>query len=262
MEIFLSWSKDWSQELTKAFRDWIPYVLQDVSPFMSAADIALGTNWNEKINSQLEKSTIGILFVTPENIDSSWLNFEAGALSKSLEKGSKIIPILFGDKDINIKLSGSPLKQFQSVIHPDKKGFENLIGTLNDSSENPLDQEKISKTFEKWWPDFETNLNSINKKYDTVKSDTQEVTGNSLQNSEALIYNISDKLDILLRKPNGTFIEQDPTFYQAIGEIMTIREKLDMFANQALLSGLDKSTLGNLLIQMDGPLKYIKSKQR
>lgn len=251
MEIFLSWSGDQSRDLTEAFRNWIPLVLQNISPFMSQQDIDLGDNWNEKINSQLEKSTIGIIFVTPENVNSSWLNFEAGALSKSLEKGSKIIPILFGDNDINIKLSGSPLKQFQSVIHPDKKGFKSLIGTLNNSSENPLDQEKINKTFEKWWPDFEHQLNDINEKYLDNKSNTEENSRDSVKNSELLISNMSDKIDKLLR--SQTYMVP----IEVTNQLTKSLYQLQQFQMNAEVSDRERKVLGEIISNFSNPINII-----
>uniref|UniRef100_UPI0024816846 toll/interleukin-1 receptor domain-containing protein n=1 Tax=Liquorilactobacillus sicerae TaxID=1416943 RepID=UPI0024816846 len=90
--------------------------LQYTEPFMSSDDIARGDDWNNKINGELNNSRIGILFITPENINSNWLNFEAGALfswKNKDEQQGMVMPVMINSLDITSVLSKSPLKQFQ-----------------------------------------------------------------------------------------------------------------------------------------------------
>lgn len=84
MKVFVSWSGERSQMLAQALRDWLPLVLHYVQPWLSEKDIDAGKRWSSEIAKQLEESNIGIICITPENIDSSWILFEAGALAKSL----------------------------------------------------------------------------------------------------------------------------------------------------------------------------------
>lgn len=108
MKIFISWSGEQSNRIAQAFHTWIPAVLQVVKPYFTPSDIEKGARWSTEIAKKLEESSIGILCITREGVDSNWLNFEAGALSKNLEK-SKVCPILCGIE--NTDLSG-PLSQF------------------------------------------------------------------------------------------------------------------------------------------------------
>ncbi|WP_063608410.1 TIR domain-containing protein [Shouchella clausii] len=85
MKVFLSWSGSESEQLAKIFKDWLPNVLQYVEPYMSSQDINLGERWNNNISASLEDSTFGLIFVTPNNINAPWLNYEAGALSKTFD---------------------------------------------------------------------------------------------------------------------------------------------------------------------------------
>jgi hypothetical protein len=112
MKVFLSWSGDISHKVACAFRDWLPSVLQSVRPYVSSEDIDKGARWSTDIAAELAESSYGVLVVTRDNIAAPWVNFEAGALSKALEK-SRVSPFLFGVKRSDVH---GPLLQFQSTI--------------------------------------------------------------------------------------------------------------------------------------------------
>ena len=110
MKVFISWSGDTSFEVAKILKEWIPCVIQDVQPYFSSEDIDKGARWSTDIAKELESASFGILCVTKDNLESQWLNFEAGALSKAIDK-SKVCPLLFRLKPSDI--SDSPILQFQ-----------------------------------------------------------------------------------------------------------------------------------------------------
>jgi hypothetical protein len=62
----------------------------------------------------LERSTVGIVVVTPANANRPWLNFEAGRLSSKIEsKGGVVMPLL-----VNLELAditGTPLSTLNAV---------------------------------------------------------------------------------------------------------------------------------------------------
>ncbi|MDZ7826632.1 MAG: TIR domain-containing protein [Gammaproteobacteria bacterium] len=62
-------------------------------PYFTPDDIEKGSRWSNEIAKELEASDIGVLFITQDNLDSAWIMYEAGALSKKLEK-SKVLPYL------------------------------------------------------------------------------------------------------------------------------------------------------------------------
>lgn len=162
MKVFISWSGVLSKELGEALRDWIPVVLQAVNPYFTPSDVEKGTRWSTDIARELEGSSIGILCITRENINSPWMLFEAGALSKSLEK-SHVCPMLFGIT--NTDLAG-PLKQFQTTAF-DKAEMKQLITVINNRiPEGKLTAKTLETVFEKWWPDLDEKVNSILSKVD------------------------------------------------------------------------------------------------
>ena len=110
MKVFISWSGDKSLKVAKILKDWIPCVIQDIQPYFSTEDIDKGARWSSDIAKELSDADFGILCVTKDNLESQWLNFEAGALSKTLDK-VKVCSFLFDLKPSEI--SNSPILQFQ-----------------------------------------------------------------------------------------------------------------------------------------------------
>ena len=157
MKVFISWSGQHSKKLGEALRDWIPGVLQLVKPYFTPSDIEKGTRWLTDISTELSESQIGILCVTRDNIHSDWILFEAGALSKSLDK-SHVCPVLFGIN--NTDLAG-PLKQFQTTEF-EKSDIHRLLSVINNGiGEQKLPSKTFDTVFEKWWPDLETKIDQI-----------------------------------------------------------------------------------------------------
>ncbi len=112
MKVFISWSGNISLKVALIFRDWLPSVIQSIEPYVSSEDIDKGARWSTDIAKELENSTFGILCVTKENLEAPWLSFEAGALSKTMEK-SFVSPFLFDIKRSEVQ---GPILQFQSTI--------------------------------------------------------------------------------------------------------------------------------------------------
>lgn len=160
MKVFISWSGKNSKKLGETLRDWLPAVLQMVQPYFTPSDIEKGTRWNSEIAKELESSEVGILCVTRDNLHSDWVMFEAGALSKSLDK-AHVCPVLFGIH--NTDLAG-PLKQFQTTEF-DKEDFKKLVSVINNKlGENKLPAKVLDSVFEKWWPELKTKIDKILKK--------------------------------------------------------------------------------------------------
>jgi len=88
----------------------IASVIQSLEPYVSSEDIDKGTRWSTDIAKELENSSFGILCVTKENLTAPWLTFEAGALSKTMDKAF-VSPFLF---DIKRSEVDGPILQFQT----------------------------------------------------------------------------------------------------------------------------------------------------
>ena len=142
-----------SESVAQTFRDWLPSVLQNVRPYYTPDDIGKGSRWASEIRGELEGSDFGIIFLTPENLTSPWILFEAGALSK-LEK-SKVAPLLLGLEPTDVS---GPLSQLQLTKFNKEECFK-LIKALNRSLDSrALEPSVLNNVFEKWWPDLEEKV--------------------------------------------------------------------------------------------------------
>ena len=102
VKVFISWSGNTSLKVAQIFREWLPSVIQSIEPYVSSEDIDKGARWSTDIAKELEDSTFGILCVTKDNLEAPWLSFEAGALSKTMEKAF-VNPFLFDIKRSEVK---------------------------------------------------------------------------------------------------------------------------------------------------------------
>ncbi len=156
MKIFISWSGKRSQQLALNLRDWLPLILYYVAPWVSEADIGAGDRWASEVGKELESSNFGIICLTRENIESQWILFEAGSLAKSLQE-SKVIPLLL---DLDFSEISGPLAQFQGK-KTDKESIIEVIKSINQSSQTPIDNPRLDLLFNALWPKFEETLKNI-----------------------------------------------------------------------------------------------------
>ena len=154
MKVFISWSGDISHEVALALHDWLPSVIQSLEPYVSSKDIDKGARWSTEISKELDNSSYGILCVTKDNLNAPWLNFEAGALSKSLSQ--RVSPFLFGVELAEINTG--PILQFQATEFSEED-VKKLIHSLNNADDgHRLEENRVEEIFEVWWPRLEPKL--------------------------------------------------------------------------------------------------------
>lgn len=224
MKVFLSWSGEVSKQLAEIFKEWLPNVLQYIEPYMSSQDIELGERWNENIVSSLSETDYGLVFVTPENIKAPWINFEAGALSKTLS--SRVIPILF-NTDVMILQEG-PLKQFQSTKTIDNQSIYRLVKDMNgSSSQYTLESERLKKSFDMWWPHLERQIRDIKVQNEGTeeKIDEKEVLSiilNKLSSQEKMLRGIKNEKQFESKKVNDNVLS-----YKAVEDLEYVHRNLN-----------------------------------
>ena len=148
MRVFVSWSGDRSRLIAESLREWLPYVLPAAQPWMSATDLDRGSRWSLEISEQLDKADVGIICLTPENLEAPWILFEAGALSKALTR-SLVCTYLFQVKSAELK---GPLAQFQAT-RADKPETHRLLVSMNRAlGSDSLPEERLNKMFDVWGP--------------------------------------------------------------------------------------------------------------
>lgn len=156
MKVFISWSGSRSKDLANALRQWLPMVLQYVEPWVSDKDISAGERWAQAIAGELDASNFGIICITPENLNSEWILFESGALSKSM-LDAKVIPLLFG---LELSDLSGPLSQFQAQ-KVEEVGVMEVVRAINKVAEKPASSQIVDQLVPTLWPQLQETLTKI-----------------------------------------------------------------------------------------------------
>lgn len=155
MKIFLSWHGKRSRAVAEALNDWLRRVIQAVKPFYSP-EIEKGAKWSSEMDSALEGTRFGIVCLTPDNLDSTWIHYEAGALSKT--KDALVWTFLH---ELTAGDVPQPLGKFQHTI-AEKADTLQLLRTINarlaDVGGEPLSDMLLEENFELFWPKLEERL--------------------------------------------------------------------------------------------------------
>ena len=157
MDVFISWSGKRSQAAAESLRSWLPKIINAIDPWLSSADVDKGARWATDIAMRLEAAKVGIICLTPDNLHSDWILFEAGALSKTIHR-SFVCPLLIGVEPTDVK---GPLAQFQAT-RVTKHDILKLLKTLNSGlGDKPLADAHIEEAFEVWWPKLDSQLKAL-----------------------------------------------------------------------------------------------------
>lgn len=200
MRAFISWSGDLSRQLGEAFRNWLPSALQYVKPYFTPSDIDKGAKWASEISKELSASTVCVIILTRDNLASSWIMFEAGAISTALDN-TRVCPIIFDLEPTDLQ---GPLAQFQ-ITKFIKKDIQQLFETINSLAEgNKLDDAVAKGVFEKWWPDLENAFNQI------LEGHTASPTAKKIRSDRELI----EEVLLLLRSEKERQTSRSPAPYE------------------------------------------------
>ena len=113
MDILFSWSRTASHDTALFLKDWFTEVLPGCKPWVSSEDIAKGKPWWDELHTFLGTAKVAVIIVTPENVQSPWLYYEAGIIAAKLRDGASVCPYLVG---VSGKLiQGTPLAAYQST---------------------------------------------------------------------------------------------------------------------------------------------------
>jgi hypothetical protein len=189
MKVFLSWSGEKSRAVAETLRDWLPLVIQDVEPFMSEEDIEAGTRWQNRIAEELEGSQFGIICVTRDNQSSRWLNFEAGAIAKEIDRG-RVAPLAI---DLTPGDVQQPLGLFQ-VKAMSKAGILAVLESINNVRDAPLPN--LAEACDVWWEKLEPKL-------DAAKS-AEPATTDHVRGDRELLEEILSTVRGLQSQPSST----------------------------------------------------------
>jgi hypothetical protein len=148
VKVFVSWSRSSSRAVAEEFARWLPRVIQECDPFISS-DTEKGDRWFDTIESNLAEARVGVLFLTPENKEAPWLNYEAGAL-RTLQSGNmkRLCAVFVGMKTADYD---GPIKNFQMTDFSDKADMLKLMKSINGAADRPLEGAMLEQEFEEKW---------------------------------------------------------------------------------------------------------------
>ena len=142
MKVFICWSGRRSKQLAEALHQWLPSVLKDLAPTYSP-DIPKGELWFDSINRELNRSQAGIVCLTPENMDSAWIHFEAGALFRQT---TKLFTLLYKVPAGSLR---GPLSHFQGTEATRGDLWKLVEALARLTARKAPDRRERLKTFEK-----------------------------------------------------------------------------------------------------------------
>ena len=246
--VFISWSGNRSLLVATALRGWLKMMVQSIDPWFSGKDIPPGHRWSMLLGEELQSSTFGIVCVTPENVNSPWLLFEAGAISRSLAEG-RVVPLLLGLTQSELK---GPLSQFQA-LQATKDGIKRLVEALHAMTSSGVSSEEQQTLFNALWPQFESQLTSL-----AATDEEGEASDDGI--STDLLRGILDEIRGLRVAPDEQSILSalNTLAAQAQGEILYLEDR----RKQLVEDGSGMQAVGASILGAKDRVKRIKSATR
>ncbi|MES1224644.1 MAG: TIR domain-containing protein, partial [Bacteroidota bacterium] len=188
------------KHIAQTLSNWLEQVLQAVEPWVSS-DIEKGKRWDGEISKRLEESKVGIICLTSDNLESTWIHFEAGAISKTTD--AYVCTFLFDITPANVK---EPLSLFQATKY-NKEDVLKLLKTinslLNEVGSKSLKESNLESVFNTFWPQLEEKLNQTPKSkpnQEIIRTD-REIMEESLQILRTLKENLPVKANVVTTLP-------------------------------------------------------------
>ena len=132
-------------------------IVNAFNPWLSCADLDKGSIWATELAKALATAKAGIVCLTPNNLTAPYVLFEAGAISKTVEK-PYVCTLLIGMAPSDIT---GPLAQFQATTLAEQDLLQ-LVKTLNSAlGESALKEAQVEATFKLCLPKLQERLNSL-----------------------------------------------------------------------------------------------------
>lgn len=155
MKIFISWSGVESRALAECLRAWLPRVLlTGVQTFVSSQDIEKGQRGLSVIAASLDDIDYGIILLTKANQHAPWINFESGALGKSVGE-ARVSPLLVDLTQADVT---GPLQQFQMTSLSDRTDVWKLLQDINMVLEIPVPEDAMKVLFDNAWDELDAAI--------------------------------------------------------------------------------------------------------
>jgi hypothetical protein len=172
MDVLIRWSGQQSHQVGSALHDWLKEVIPGINPWISTEDIAIGTSWFQSLMTQLDSTSLCVICMTPENVRSPWLYFEAGAIAGK-RVDARVCSYLIGVS--GNQLMAGPLSQFQWT-EANKTGTWKLIREINRCLASPHNESLLETSFDRKWVPLKRRLEKAIAEYNPDLSSHQVET--------------------------------------------------------------------------------------
>ncbi len=227
MKVFVSWSGTLSKKVAQELKKWLPCIIQSIDVFYSPEDIEKGENWDSKISSELSECNYGIVCLTSENTNAPWINFEAGAIAKTLE--SRVSALMVDIKTSEIQ---GPLKRYQAT-KLEKEDMWQLVSDINKATDIPLSSDVLESTFTAIWDSMYGAIKNDIDNYTPKKENGSGISDGKIKGAEVVeeILQLVRKQNVLLSSPEQLL---PPEYFQMIQKRYGAGKEEDMLIEEIL----------------------------
>jgi len=153
-KVFIAWSGERSKQVAESLFAWLNKVFRELIPFCSTVSIQAGERWRDRLSREFKGADLGVLCLTPENIGSTWLLFEAGALAAA-SRYKIVIPYILQSTKVNLP---GPLDTFQAAL-ADREGTRGLVETI--AQKTGAEVTAMLRKCDRLWPELHERLMAI-----------------------------------------------------------------------------------------------------
>ena len=188
MKVLLSWSGKQSQRVASYLKGWLGLVIPDCEPWMSSEDLVPGGKWLIDLMHQLEEAHFCIICLTPDNLRSTWLYFEAGAIAAK-SPNSPVCGYLIG---LNPASLTGPLSLYQAA-ESTEDGTWALVRSINQRLTTPHNEKLLKASFNTQWPALRAALQNA-----LVNYDPSSVPSNEQVDADIRQYKLTKEAELIL----------------------------------------------------------------
>lgn len=223
MRLFISWSGKSSRRIAEALQKWLPKIFQNNVDLWISNNIEKGSQSLIELTKGLEQTQFGILCMTPDNLDSAWILFEAGAISMAEKLNGKtyVCPYLFKIRSLDLP---KPLSQFQNA-KADEEGTYGLVQTINALLERPLSEMMLREIFDENWSSLNEKLKKITWQKRCLRLEYEKAKDLVISHKESVLSHIFHKvIEDTLRRVKEERYDFEEFFVRVYQQIIDSRE--------------------------------------
>jgi hypothetical protein len=150
---FICWSGPRSGRFAEKLSSWLPKVCGEGLNCVISTQFQAGKQWFPQLLSELNAANVAVICLTPENLLSPWLHFEAGMALRAGEE--RVLPYFLGPEVPEIK---GPLNSSQASPAT-VDGTWRVVQAL--ASIGEADEVQVRQRFDERWPELSRFVASI-----------------------------------------------------------------------------------------------------